>query len=251
MKKNINLDIVLILTLSFFGGLADGFSSIYRDDTFCFIQTGNLVRTIIAYVQGNVYSATYSLIIFMAFTIFCFVYWFILSWIKKTKIEPKIFSLLIVLILLIPSVIFKFNKNNYLEADNLMSGIFLSFIGSIIAIAFSKININKNNSIVFNSAIMTGNARAMMVSFATFVKTKNKIKGYESLIYLSIILIFVFGIATSAIINVYTPDKTWSFYYDLIVIYLVVFISITLLIIRYCKNKKIKVENNQERISLQ
>lgn len=246
-KKQFNLDILVIIILSFFGGLADGFAYIYRDQTFCFIQTGNLVKSIIAYVDGDSISGTYILIIFLAFALGCYIYWFVVDALKKTKINYKIFSMFIVMILLIPSVVFKFNTKNYLAIDNLISGITLSFVGSVIAVAFSRILIGKSSSFVFNSAIMTGNSKAMMVSAATFTKTKNKVKCLEALIYLIIIISFVFGIAISGIISIYVHNS-WDFYINLILLYFIILVTLAILFTQYYKNKKDPEQKQQQEI---
>lgn len=253
-KKTINLDVFIILFLSFFGGLADGFSYIYRDQTFCFIQTGNIVKIVISYFNGENAIGSYILIIFLAFTIGCFIYWFILHLIKKTKINDKIFSLIVVMVLLIPSVVFKFNTKNYLALDNLISGITLSFVGSVIATAFSRIVIGKSSSFVFNSAIMTGNSKAMMVSAATFVQSKNKVKGLEALIYFVIIITFVIGIVISGIIRIdVTHQSYWDFYTNLILMYVIIVFSLAILIIKLKKDKKLKTQqqDNADRIGVQ
>lgn len=247
-RKPFNLDILIILLLSFFGGLADGFSYIYRDETFCFIQTGNLVKAIIAYVDNQSINGTYILIVFLAFALGCYIYWFVLDALKKSKLNYKIFSLIIVMILLIPSIIFKFNSQNYLAADNLISGIPLSFVGSVIAVAFSRILIGKNSSFVFNSAIMTGNSKAMMVSAATYSKTKNKVKGLEALVYLIIIIAFVIGIIVSGIISIYINYDSWDFYINLILLYFILLVTITVLTIQHYKNKNISQQKNQQEI---
>lgn len=223
MKKFLSIDFSLVLLLSLFGGLADGFSSIERDETFCFIQTGNLVRMMINFIGGEVNKGLYALIIFLAYIIFVFIFWFLLNWMNKKKIDYMIITIVITGIFFIPSIIFKFDETHYLDYGNLISGIMLSGVGAMIATSFSKISFNKGHSIVFNAAIMTGNSRSMMMSLAAFVKTKDKEKGFEALCYFLIIISFVVGITSTASISSFASTLVWQFYGSIILIYACLF----------------------------
>lgn len=169
MKRFFGIDLIFILLMCLFGGVMDGYSFLYRSETFCFIQTGNLIRTIIFYIQGEVDSASYSLIIFLTFVIFVFVYYLFLKLLRKTKLDFRIITIFLISTLILPSYFIKFDENQYLNSENIITGMLLAIAGSMVAVTFKDIHFKNDHSISFNAAMMTGNARSMMVAFGEFI----------------------------------------------------------------------------------
>ena len=52
-KKNKHLELVIALLLSFSGGFGDGYTFLYRGGIFAYMHTGNLVKFLIALVNGS------------------------------------------------------------------------------------------------------------------------------------------------------------------------------------------------------
>ena len=225
MKRFLGIDLFFIMIMCLFGGVMDGYSFLCRGDTFCFIQTGNLIRTIIFYIQKNIESASYSLIIFIVFVIFVFLYYLFLKLIRNIRIDFRLITLIFVSLLILPSYFLKFDDNNYLNANNIITGSCLSMAGSMIAVTFKEIHFKKDHSISFNAAMMTGNARSMMIAFAEFFYSKNKIKGGEALCFLCFIIMFSLGIGSSALIETNLNSNGYIF------IFLMIYILLFLLII--------------------
>ncbi len=234
------------MTICLFGGLLDGYSFVFRDETFCLVQTGNLVKCIIFFVNGQIIEAVYAMIIILTFCIFIFIFWFLITFLKKKDINYHFITMPLMGLLLIPSIVWKFNSNDFLSYQNLISGIFIAMIGSLMAISFKNVKFKFDKEISFNAAMMTGNMRSMMETIASFVKTKDKEKGYQSFCYLTMILIFILGVAISAICGKFI-EADWDRYSLFIILYALI---IAMIIIFHYRYKWLKdIETKQSIIS--
>ncbi|KFB07608.1 YoaK family protein [Malacoplasma iowae] len=226
MKKYIgSLDLLLFIFLCFLCGLIDAYCFLYRAQTFTLFQTGNLIKLIIFYVKGNISEASYSLILFVSFILFTFIFYFVSKLFKNLKISFKPIVLLICMILIIPSIVLKFNTINYISYQNIISGLCLSAIGGLIAISFKKVHLNKKRKIQFNAAMMTGNTKNMIMSLVNGIKYKNKNFLFESFCYFLMLTTFSIGILTTALIQNYVVLPN-SLYINFGLIYLFLLLSL-------------------------
>ena len=249
MKKYlVSWDFLFITIVCFFGGMLDGFSFLFRDGTFCLVQTGNLVKCVIFYIKGEIYEASYSLIIIITFCIFIFLFYLLFKLLKSKNINYHFVSMPVMAILLIPSIVWKFDNLNYLSFKNIISGCSLSMVGSIMAVCFKNVKFKFDSKISFNSAMMTGNMRSLMVCFADFIRFKDKEKGFQSFCYLTMIISFVLGILISSICCLFISGS-WNFYSIFILLYLLIIAMIIIFHYRYKWIKVLEKENQNEMIS--
>lgn len=243
MKKYIGrLDLLLFILLCFLCGLIDAYCFLYRAQTFTLFQTGNLIKLIIFYVKGNIDEASYSLIIFISFIMFSFIFYYVSKFLKKTKFNFKFLILLFCMILMIPSAIFKFNTINYLSWENIFSGICLTALGSLIAVTFKRVHLNKNRKIQFNAAMMTGNTRSMIMSLVNGIKYKNKNFLFESFCYFLMLVSFSMGVLTTSLIENHIILST-SLYINIGLIYLFLLLSSTTMLLISIDIKKLQTIN--------
>jgi len=215
----INIKIFVIFLLCIFGGLMDGLCYFYVHQTFCLIQTGNIVKTIVSYSQGNIQDGIFYMVVFLGFLLSIFLYYLLKLFLQERNYNTKIFGLLIIVILLIPPYFKHFLLNESLIFDYICSLSF-AFIGGIVLTEF-----NYTGHIEYNVTMMTGNSRHMMESFAKGVKEKDKKHVLIGLNYLYMIIAFIIGLVVSSLFYNFV-EKELSYYCLLIIGHLLLFISI-------------------------
>ncbi|MBD5423046.1 MAG: DUF1275 domain-containing protein [Mycoplasma sp.] len=217
MKKHIlTWDFLLTAIGCFFGGLLDGFSFLYRDQSFTTVQTGNLVKIFISFIYNDFLYSAYLIIIFISFCIFVLLFHMLCRWLKYKKINYHYVLMPLIIILLIPSAIWKFNNNDSLDVLNIISGVGLSAIGAIIAVSFRHVQLKFDDKIIINLTFMTGNIRSMMFSLSEFFETKNKEKLYVFFIYLSMLGFFALGAASTALFY-FKHFAVWQQQYPIVI----------------------------------
>lgn len=244
MKKEIlTFNFWIMILLSSIGGAIDGFTFVERNGSFCLIQTGNIIKAVYAFVTNDIPTGVYTLIVIISFAISILIYFFIKKLLDKKLIDHRIITLILTMLLLIPSIVFRYDNNIPLKWSNIFSGICLSFIGGMIMISYSNIKFN-NYVFTFNAAIMTGNLKNMMVNTCEYIDKKDKQKGFFALCYLSVIVSFVVLLATVMLLNQFVVAD-WNFYSLFIVIYCLIVITLILLFVKkYGFNNK--TDNNKQ-----
>ncbi len=239
-------DFVFVLLICLFGGVLDGYCFLFRGDTFCMVQTGNLVKSIVMFVLGIWDEATYALLMFITFCVFIFVFYLLLKYLKQKNINYHFITMPLIACFLIPSIVWEFDKDNYLNYSNVISGIFFAMIGSIIAVSFKNVKFKTDKKISFNAAMMTGNMRSMMESYADYIRTKDKEKLFQTTCYLIMIFSFAIGVAVTILCYKFVPIYDWKNYSSFLIIYSLIIILIIILHHRYQWIKSIdSIETNK------
>lgn len=245
MIKNyiLKIDLAFLTLLCLLGGMLDAYTFLHKDGTFTLIQTGNLIRSIIYFVTQNYYNGAYSLILFLAFFIFIFIYYFLIKYLKQKNLSNKVFALSLGIFLLIPDIVFEFNKVNYLDAKNLFSGLCSTMFGAMLATSFRKVYLKNNLVISFNPAMMTGNTRSLIFSLVNAIKYKNNQKYFEALSYFIILISFSVGLSSIALNYFYLTDIILQKVINVILIYVTI---ITLIILGLIIEFKIAKHKRQQ-----
>ncbi len=237
MKKHIlTWDFLLTAVGCFFGGLLDGYSFLYRNQTFTTVQTGNLVKTFIAFVHGDYFYAVYLLIIFITFCLSILLFYYLCKKLKNKGINYHYILMPLTIIFLIPSMIWTWDDSNGLLYSNVISGIGLSMIGAIMAVAFRSIRFNFDHKILLNLTFMTGNIRTMMFSLSDFFDTKDKDKLHLFYIYVIMIGFFALGASSTALFY-FNCQGIWRNYSIIIFSFCLCLLMTLLSHIRYKKRK--------------
>lgn len=189
--------IVSSLILAFFGGYFDAYSLLYRGGKFTFMQTGNMINLSLDIVNKN-----YENILLAIFILCAFIFGIILSYFIEHVLKCKncekyihIVLLCIIFILIIPN--YFFDKTT--KVDLSWIAIFsLSVIGGILLESF-RIYI-----VSFAPTMMTNNTKIMVHTFLDGITKKEKGSFKKAFLYFGIILTFIFGVVSFALINAYT-----------------------------------------------
>lgn len=245
MKKHIlSWDFLYACITCLFGGLLDGFSFVFKDRTLCLIQSGNLVKSIVAFTNNQIHEGLFSLILVLVFCLFIYLFYLLMCFLKSKNINFHFVFMPLIMLLLIPSFVWNFDNNDYLNYRNIISCSFLSMIGAISMILFRSIRFKFDNKIIFNAAVMSGNMRSMSTSFGDFTITKNKELAYQGFFFFVMILMFSFGVAISSLCFVYVKGL-WNLYSLLIIIYLIIFSMIIIFHFRYKWIRNIKTKQSE------
>lgn len=220
-----------MIIISLLGGMFDSFTFIYNDKTFCLIQTGNIIKSIINLVNGSIEEGLYDLMLFLVFILGVFIFHLLNSKVfKKLRIKENLINSLIIGLLLMSCIFLKFDNSSIFNVNNVVNGIMLSLIGANMLTSFKE-----ENHILYTPTMMTNNTRKMVEHFEDGLFNKNKEKIIYCLVYLLIIIAFSLGIAIVALINKYL-DEAIADRIILLIMYVIILISIFL-------NLKIEKEN--------
>lgn len=220
-----------MVIISLLGGMFDSFTFIYNDKTFCLIQTGNIIKSIINLVNGSIEEGLYDLMLFLVFILGVFIFHLLNSKVfKKLRIKENLINSLIIGLLLMSCIFLKFDNSSILNVNNVVNGIMLSLIGANMLTSFKE-----ENHILYTPTMMTNNTRKMVEHFEDGLFNKNKEKIIYCLVYLLIIIAFSLGIAIVALINKYL-DEAIADRIILLIMYVIILVSIFL-------NLKIEKEN--------
>lgn len=220
-----------MVIISLLGGMFDSFTFIYNDKTFCLIQTGNIIKSIINLVNGSIEEGLYDLMLFLVFILGVFIFHLLNSKVfKKLRIKENLINSLIIGLLLMSCIFLKFDNSSIFNVNNVVNGIMLSLIGANMLTSFKE-----ENHILYTPTMMTNNTRKMVEHFEDGLLNKNKEKIIYCLVYLLIIIAFSLGIAIVALINKYL-DEAIADRIILLIMYVIILISIFL-------NLKIEKEN--------
>ncbi len=212
-----------MIIISLLGGMFDSFTFIYNDKTFCLIQTGNIVKSIINFVNGSIEEGLYDLILFLVFILGVFIFHLLNNKVfKKLRINENLINSLIIGLLLMSCIFLKFDNSSILNVNNVVNGIMLSLIGANMLTSFKEAN-----HILYTPTMMTNNTRKMVEHFEDGLFNKNKEKIIYCLVYLLIIIAFSLGIAIVALINKYL-DEAIADRIILLIMYVIILISIFL-----------------------
>lgn len=220
-----------MIIISLLGGMFDSFTFIYNDKTFCLIQTGNIIKSIINLVNGSIEEGLYDLMLFLVFILGVFIFHLLNSKVfKKLRIKENLINSLIIGLLLMSCIFLKFDNSSIFNVNNVVNGIMLSLIGANMLTSFKE-----ENHILYTPTMMTNNTRKMVEHFEDGLFNKNKEKIIYCLVYLLIIIAFSLGIAIVALINKYL-DEAIADRIILLIMYVIILVSIFL-------NLKIEKEN--------
>ncbi len=211
INKKIHLELIIAFILSFCSGFCDGYTLLFRDGTFAYMQTGNLVKFIIFLVNGS-----FEFIYFMPIVLFM-VGVLIATILNKNEDRSVIVLLLMSISFL--GVGFLPNTN----ISNIICICILSIIGAMQYQTFRKCG-----EIYYSSTMCTNNMRLLIDGTA---KDKNYKK---TLFFLTILIMFSLGVLVSTLLGKVFDFYTISFL-SLLSILLVVFELII-------KKKNIKIE---------
>ena len=177
MKKIQIVDIIITLLLTFAGGFTDAYTFIYRDGVFATMQTGNLIKFFIALTNGE-----FKLVFLLPIIIF------LLGCIVAVLLGKSKYQSHITLITLFVSFVVA-GLCPKTEAWNIVCVSILSFTGAMQFEVFRRCL-----GVRYTSTMCTNNMRLLGKSIAN--KRLNEI-----LIYTSIILTFILGIAIGTLLG--------------------------------------------------
>lgn len=212
-----------MIIISLLGGMFDSFTFIYNDKTFCLIQTGNIIKSMINLVNGSIEEGLYDLMLFLVFILGIFIFHLLNSKVfKKLRIKENLINSLIIGLLLMSCIFLKFDNSSIFNVNNVVNGIMLSLIGANMLTSFKE-----ENHILYTPTMMTNNTRKMVEHFEDGLFNKNKEKIIYCLVYLLIIIAFSLGIAIVALINKYL-DEAIADRIILLIMYVIILVSIFL-----------------------
>ncbi len=212
-----------MIIISLLGGMFDSFTFIYNDKTFCLIQTGNIIKSMINLVNGSIEEGLYDLMLFLVFILGIFIFHLLNSKVfKKLRIKENLINSLIIGLLLMSCIFLKFDNSSIFNVNNVVNGIMLSLIGANMLTSFKE-----ENHILYTPTMMTNNTRKMVEHFEDGLFDKNKEKIIYCLVYLLIIIAFSLGIAIVALINKYL-DEAIADRIILLIMYVIILVSIFL-----------------------
>ena len=205
-KKNI-ISVVSALLLTLAGGFTDAYTFIYRDGVFATMQTGNLIKFFIALTNGE-----FKLMFLLPIIIF------LLGCIIAVLLGKSKYQSQITLITLFISFIFA-GLCPKTEAWNIVCVSTLSFTGAMQFEAFRRCL-----GLRYTSTMCTNNMRLLGKSIAN--RRLN-----DTLIYISIIVTFIFGIVLGVLVGkgmgIYAIMPLSSIYIAILLITLISKINIS------------------------
>ena len=185
----------LALFLTFCAGYVDAYTFIVRGNTLVAGQTGNVVFLSVGLIQHNVSDASakvMTLLAFMMGVLLLTVYKEKLRIVKKPILSVIPLAVLSLIIGFVPQTV----ENIYLVPP-------LAFCMGLVTTAFGEVS-----GIAYNNAFMTGNIKRTMLAFGDYFRTKHTPFLRESLIFVSLLSSFVFGVVFSAYLTIYYQEKT-------------------------------------------
>ena len=185
--------LIFCLLLTAVGGFFDAYTFVNCDGIFANAQTGNLIFVGINLIEGNIHEVLNYLVPILSFIIGVLVSKAIETKYKELSIFTHIYMLLIVQICALLLIIF---KHNFLGID--IRPIVISFICAIQFDGFRKVN-----NLVFASVFCTGNLRSMSEHLYKYIFLKKSESRYPFLIYLTVVLVFLFGVIFGAAMSKY------------------------------------------------
>lgn len=211
MKKYFELFSCLLL--SYLGGFLDGYSLLFRGNKFTCMQTGNIIYFAIDLVNKNYEAMLYPFYLFVCFLIgliFAYILEFYLVKYQKQKLVHPLF-LLTISICLLPN--FFYTKTIGID-NSLVCPLLMSFCGGILLESFTKFNVR------FTPTMMTNNTKLMINSFMDSFLHKDKRYLFKGMIYLFVIISFIFGVSSSALLINYTTLAQYTIFLAFVVIFL-------------------------------
>ncbi len=215
---NKKLGIIACFLLSFIGGFFDLYSIIFRGGKFTFMQTGNLIN-----IGNDIINKNYAGIILGIFILVTFIIGIIYAFIvefyfKKYHKEKYIRSFLIIsmIILIIPNCFF--NKTETLDISSIaLFG--LSISGGILLESF------RNYGISFTSTMMTNNIKIGTHALFEGIFYKNKTELFKSFFYLGVVISFLMGVITLALISLANINLMYAPFLGILIYFLVLIIE--------------------------
>ena len=207
----------LLLALS--GGFLDAYTYIYRGGVFANAQTGNMVLLAISIAENNFERIILYIIPICAFItgIFISEYFF-----KKESDESfRKWRHYIVLLEALICIIISFLGK---DVPDLLVNSMVSFVASLQVNSFRKVH-----EMPYSNAFCTGNLRSATQRMVAFILDHNKKELFNSFIYLSIIIIFIFGAAVGTLLTLAYEAKA------ILAVVIILLIVFTLLKYDYIK----------------
>lgn len=208
-KKDTFIEILIASLLAFSGGFCDGYTLLYRGGLFSNMQTGNLVKFVIALANGS-----FELIYFLPIVVFCL--GIALATILNKNKDRSIIVLILMTTIFIGS---GFLPNT--DISNIICICILSITGAMQYQTFRKCK-----EIYYSSTMCTNNMRLMSEGIVKFIDNK---KDKRFLFFILIIFVFSLGVLVSAFLG-----KAFNYY----TISFLSIISATIIVLRLIFKKK-------------
>ncbi len=186
-KKGACIEILIASLLTFCGGFCDGYTLLFRGGIFSNMQTGNLVKFVIALSNG-----CFELIYFLPIVVFCLG---VLIAIEVNKNKDR--SIVILIAMTIVFIGSGFLPNT--DISNIICVSILSITGAMQYQTFRKCK-----EVYYSSTMCTNNMRLMSEGILKFIDNK---KDKRFLFFILIIVVFSLGVLVSTLLG-----KVFSYY---------------------------------------
>ena len=207
------------MLLSFIGGFLDAYTYILRGGVFANTQTGNIIL-----LSFNIAKFNINNILYYITPIISFILGVLLSeFIKRKFINIKLLYWTQIIVLLETIILFLIGIFGNKISDFLVNTL-ISFVCSLQVSSFRKIN-----GLVYATTMCTGNLRSLCDKIYIFLFDKKKEAFKHSLIYISIILMFIIGVIIGSLAANILYHKS---------IFICCIILLIILFILYEENKK-------------
>ncbi len=240
---------IIFIILAFIGGMVELYS-IFIDQLFTFMQTGNLISIIIDLYKLNL-EIIYPLFSLLLFLIFIFIFTLIKE--KYLKEHKHSYIKLSLILLIINSLIMVFiprniliNLNDFtLDISRLLSILFNTLFGVILLYSFTYFH-----HILFIPTMMSNNLRQASSLLAKALVNKNKNNELSKFKTYSIIIIFfILGALTSGGYLTYKDlifDNLFNYQrYNQNLIYIFIFILLIIAFILYLIDRRYIKEDGE------
>ncbi len=187
MKRNMSEKLIIVILLSFAGGIFDAYSYALRGKTFATMQTGNIILLGYNLIEGNVSQALMYLI-----PIFSFFTGSLLSQLAENFIGVRKYItwhqviIIFEVLCIIPSLFIKVGEYNF------VSNMFISLASGAQLNTFRK-----TNGLSIATTMCTGNLKSAGLCLANFLTRFDKSKLVNMIIYFCLILSFFLGAVVS------------------------------------------------------
>lgn len=188
------------ILLAFTGGFLDAYTYILRGNVFANAQTGNIVLLGINIATGDIKKALYYLIPILAFAVGIF----LTEIIKRNFSEKKLLHWRQIIILFEIIILFIIGLSDE-NIPNSFINVSVSFVCALQVASFRKLS-----GLGYATTMCTGNLRSSVDKLSLFLFEKDKKALIDSILYMSIIILFIAGAATGVIlIKHFSHNSIW------------------------------------------
>ena len=197
-EKQMSESFLLGAILAFVGGFLDAYTYINRGHVFAFAETGNILLMTINLVDGHFAGVTKYILPICSFTLGVLVTELIQHRYKQNQtvhwrqITTTFEILTLFVVAFIPAN----------DINNICTNTMVAFVSSIQFQSFRRINGN-----AVTTTMCTGNLRSGTEHMYNFLITKDRTRLVKSITYFGIILVFITGACTSAIVSKFLSIK--------------------------------------------